>query len=135
VLPLHSCNACGSERSATDRHDAVKDYVEYTAPQAGGELAVTRLYTESQRELALVGTRAIFATLGLWMQQEPIGFAAGDANLQRYVGNVAPSLPAHERPFHQKYRDGAHRGQPVFRGFCGEVHSVFPPDAPPAWEG
>lgn len=26
-------------------------------------------------------------TIGRWIQEDPIGFAAGDANLLRYVGN------------------------------------------------
>jgi RHS repeat-associated protein len=31
--------------------------------------------------------RWYISTLGVWMSEDPIGFAAGDANLMRYVGN------------------------------------------------
>jgi hypothetical protein len=76
----------GTVREVVDT-TGINDHVEHTALQAEGDLAITRLYVEPQREFALVGTRAIFATLGLWMQQEPIAFAPGDTNLQRYVSN------------------------------------------------
>jgi hypothetical protein len=78
----------GTVREIVDT-TGINDHVEFTAPQAEGEIAITRLNIESQRELAPVGTRAIFPTLGLWMQQEPVTFAASDANLHRYVSNAA----------------------------------------------
>src|SRR5262249_9199318 len=37
--------------------------------------------------LALFGLRYYDAATGRWTSQDPLGFAAGDGNLYRYVGN------------------------------------------------
>jgi RHS repeat-associated protein len=44
--------------------------------------------------------RALLVTTGQWMEQDPIAFTAGDANLRRYTGNdpvnaIDPSSPPH----------------------------------------
>jgi RHS repeat-associated protein len=50
--------------------------------------------------------------IGQWMSEDPIGFAAGDANVRRYVGNVAISL---------KDPDGLQAAKPLTTGNYTEV--------------
>ena len=62
------------------------------------------------------------AGVGRWLSQDPIGFAAGDANLYRYVGNGATNWvdpsglqwgPSGD-PFSPPWSDPVDTGYPVF---------------------
>ncbi len=50
--------------------------------------------------------------MGRWLSQDPIGFAAGDANLYRYVGNGATNATDPSGLF-----EGAHFSSRDFRAY------------------
>lgn len=43
-----------------------------------------------ETELYFSRARYLDPATGRWKTQDPLGFAVGDANLYRYVGNMAP---------------------------------------------
>jgi RHS repeat-associated protein len=57
----------------------------------GATLEWTGHFRDSVTGLQLNGQRWYNPNIGRWMSEDPIGFAAGDANLHRYVGN-APTM-------------------------------------------
>jgi RHS repeat-associated protein len=82
----------------------VLDHVEYgpfgtitseTNAANGGSYLFTGLRLDRTTGIMFADERALLVTTGQWMQEDPIQFQAGDANLRRYVGND----PATERGF------------------------------------
>jgi RHS repeat-associated protein len=87
----------GSVRDVSDTTQ-VNDHVEYdafgkTASESNSANGVswgyTGLFQDRYTFLAFADNRVLDPTLGKWLQQDPIMFQAGDANLQRYTGNNA----------------------------------------------
>jgi RHS repeat-associated protein len=72
------------------------------------------------------------ASTGRWLSEDPIGFAGGDANLYRYVGNAPgmytdpsglagkPTIPQADRNAIQRFVDG---GVPLPDGFLDRVEN------------
>ncbi|SIO13416.1 RHS repeat-associated core domain-containing protein [Singulisphaera sp. GP187] len=58
-----------------------------TNPSAGDRFKFTGRELDTATGLQYHRARYYDAALGRWTQEDPIGFAAGDANLYRYVGN------------------------------------------------
>jgi RHS repeat-associated protein len=52
----------------------------------------TGLYLDQATGIVFADQRTLLVTTGQWMQEDPIWFQAGDANLRRYVGNNATNL-------------------------------------------
>ena len=85
-------------RTVLDGSGAVLDRVSYdgfgnvvveTAPQYRGRYGWTGRETEVTTGLQYNRARYYDSQTGRWMSQDPLGFAAGDSNLSRYVGNKA----------------------------------------------
>jgi RHS repeat-associated protein len=57
-------------------------------PYAGPLFVFTGRYLDPLTELQNNHHRWYAPELGRWMSEDPLGFAAGDANLNRYVGNA-----------------------------------------------
>jgi len=86
----------GSMREVVDASGLIKDAIEYdafgnivaeTAPAYRGRYAWTGRELDEHTGLQHNRDRVYDAAIGRWMSQDPLGFAAGDANLYRYVGN------------------------------------------------
>jgi RHS repeat-associated protein len=74
----------------------VLDHVEYgpfgtvaseTNSASGGNILFTGLRLDRATGIVFADNRTLFVTTGQWMQEDPIQFQAGDANLRRYVRN------------------------------------------------
>jgi RHS repeat-associated protein len=74
----------------------VSNHVEYQAfgaiasestPGVGEAKLYTGLYLDRATGIVFADKRTLLVTTGQWMQEDPIWFQAGDANLRRYVGN------------------------------------------------
>jgi RHS repeat-associated protein len=85
----------GSVRDVTDATQ-VNDHVEYSAFGAiasetnsanGVSYGYTGLFQDRYTFQDFATNRVLDPTTAKWLQQDPIMFQAGDANLQRYVGN------------------------------------------------
>ena len=91
----------GSVRDVVNNSGVVIDHVEYnafggveseTSPAAGDRLVgFAGLVRDVTVGLNLAVYRVMDPATGLWLREDPIGFDAGDPNLQRYAGN-APTL-------------------------------------------
>jgi len=89
----------GTIRDLVDNSGAVIDHVDYnafgkasgeTAPAVGDRLmGFAGMERSRATGLNLAVHRAQDPAAGRWLSEDPIGFAAGDANLYRYVGNSA----------------------------------------------
>jgi RHS repeat-associated protein len=94
-LSYYQTDGQGSVRDVVNASSQVKAHLEYDGygvradPQSG----VSDRYGYTAREwhagagIQHNGARDLVPALGKWMQEDPIGFQAGDANLRRYVGN------------------------------------------------
>ena len=89
-------------RDVVDLHGAAVDHVEYrafgavdaeTAAAAGDRFKYTGREYDAATGLYHYRARAYDPSAGRFLQQDPIGFAAGDTNLYRYVFN-APTCGA-----------------------------------------
>jgi RHS repeat-associated protein len=75
----------------------VSGHIEYTAfgavvpgsTNVGDNRLFTGLYLDQATGIVFADQRTLLVTTGQWMQEDPIWFQAGDANLRRYVGNNA----------------------------------------------
>jgi RHS repeat-associated protein len=74
----------------------VSNHVEYQAfgaiasestPGTGEAKLYTGLYLDRATGIVFADARTLLVTTGQWMQEDPIWFQAGDANLRRYVRN------------------------------------------------
>jgi RHS repeat-associated protein len=89
----------GSVRDLTDETGAVQDHLNYdgfgkaseTNPTFGDRYKYTAREYDSETGLQYNRARYYDATIGRWTSEDPQGFAAGDANLYRYVGNNPPN--------------------------------------------
>jgi RHS repeat-associated protein len=86
----------GSVRALADAQGAVIDRLDYDAfgnlshesgPAHGDRFKFTGRELDAVTGLQSNRARYYDAAIGRWTQEDPIGFAAGDANLYRYVGN------------------------------------------------
>ncbi|WP_074307246.1 RHS repeat-associated core domain-containing protein [Singulisphaera sp. GP187] len=86
----------GSIRDLANTAGTVIDHVVYDSfgrvtaesnPSAGDRFKFTGRELDAATGLQYHRARYYDAALGRWTQEDPIGFAAGDANLYRYVGN------------------------------------------------
>jgi RHS repeat-associated protein len=86
----------GSVRDVTDTSGTVLDHIEYNAYGAiksetgsayGGSWLYTGLFQDRTWGGLFAKYRVLFTFTGFWMQKDPEGFRAGDANLYRYVGS------------------------------------------------
>jgi RHS repeat-associated protein len=86
----------GSVVDVADTSGTVLDHVEYTSFGAvasqtgatyGGSIFFTGEYEDLNSQIAWAKERQLLTTAMVWLQRDPDGFAAGDANLDRYVGN------------------------------------------------
>jgi RHS repeat-associated protein len=87
----------GSVRDVADTTQ-VNDHVEYTpyggiasesSSASGVPLMFTGLNEDRTSGILEAKERDELVATGQWMQEDPIGFVAGDTNLRRYVGNNA----------------------------------------------
>jgi RHS repeat-associated protein len=104
-----------SVRLVLDESGAVLDQIAYDAfgnivaqlnPLVDNPLLFTSREFDAETGLYYNRARYLDPTTGRWTTQDPMGFAAGDANLYRYVGNtptmlVDPSGLAEEDPLTQ----------------------------------
>ncbi len=91
----------GTVSDLIDNSGNVIDHVDYTAfgavidenaPGAGDRfVSFAGLVRDNITGLNLAIERAENPTIGRWTQQDPLSFAAGDADLYRYVGNGVTS--------------------------------------------
>ncbi len=87
----------GSVRDVTDStqvntHDEYGPFGIITSesnPATGVSYGYTGLFQDRYTFLGFADNRVLDPTTAKWLQQDPIVFQAGDANLQRYVGNNA----------------------------------------------
>ncbi len=86
----------GSVRDIANTSGAVIDHIAYDAygkvvsessPANGDRFKFTGREYDPVTGLQYNRARYYDAAIGRWTQEDPIGFAAGDANLYRYVGN------------------------------------------------
>ncbi len=76
------------------------------------------------------------AQSGQWMSEDPIGFAAGDVNLRRYVANGATAEPSGlQRVWPRKDLNDFLNLQPIYptdpNGLDPGFYGVYDPYAPP----
>jgi RHS repeat-associated protein len=88
----------GSVRDVVRAGTQVLDHIQYssfgevlseTDSSVGGSILYTGLRYDRDTGLLHTYHREYAAATGRWLQQDPIGFGAGDVNLYRYVGNNA----------------------------------------------
>jgi RHS repeat-associated protein len=86
----------GSVRDLMNSSSNIIDHVDYDAygntvyemsPSAGGRFKYAGGELDSETGLYHFGARYYDAVTGRWLREDPKGFAAGDSNLYRYVGN------------------------------------------------
>ena len=86
----------GSVTNLTDNSGNVQDTISYDAfgnvtsesnPSFGDRFKYTGRELDSETGFQYNRARYYDAAIGRWTSQDPLGFAAGDANLYRYVGN------------------------------------------------
>ncbi len=97
VIAWYLSDRLGTVSDVIDNLGNVIDHVDYTAfgavidetaPGAGDRfVSFARLLRDNVTGLNLAVERAENPAIGRWTQQDPLSFAAGDANLYRYVGN------------------------------------------------
>jgi RHS repeat-associated protein len=90
--------AATTARDLADDAEAIVDHVDYSAygqilaesaPAVGDRWKFTGREWDAAVGLQYNRARYYDPAAGRWLSQDPIGFAAGDANLYRYVGNRA----------------------------------------------
>jgi RHS repeat-associated protein len=84
--------------------DAFGKITSETDPNIEFRYAYTGRYFDEDTQLQYNRARWYDATVGRWISEDPIGFAAGDANISRYVGNgptnfTDPSGLAPDEPY------------------------------------
>jgi RHS repeat-associated protein len=86
----------GSIRDVMNSSGSVIDHINYdafglitseTSPSNGGRLKYAGYESDSALGLYHAGARYYDPVSHRWMKEDPLGFAAGDSNLDRYVGN------------------------------------------------
>jgi RHS repeat-associated protein len=86
----------GSVRDIVNSSGSAIDHIDYTGfggvktesnPTNGDRFKYTGRELDSETGFQRNGWRMYDSNTGRWMQQDPIGFAGGDANLYRYVRN------------------------------------------------
>jgi RHS repeat-associated protein len=91
----------GTIRDVIDATGAVLNHLTFTAfgaitAETNPSIEFAFAYTAHQRDestaLYVADYRVYDPSVGRWLSEDPIGFAAGDTNLARYVGNNATSL-------------------------------------------
>ena len=117
-----------------------------SATSQSGDTSKTRyLFTSREFDTAtkLQYNRARYydAAVGRWISEDPLGFAAGDANVGRYVGNqvtgvtdpsgLQPPDSVMDRrlgigPFHSQEPGKPSPRVPIVRGLPGEVGRLWP---------
>jgi RHS repeat-associated protein len=71
------------------RYDAFGNVISETSPSLRGRYGWTGREFDAETGLQYNRARYYDATTGRWFSLDPLGFAAGDSNLYRYVGNRA----------------------------------------------
>jgi RHS repeat-associated protein len=82
----NSTNGTGA-LTGTVVYDGVGKITTETNATATGRYAYTGLFQDRDEKLVFAGQRVYDLLTSRWVQQDPIQFTAGDANLYRYVGN------------------------------------------------
>jgi RHS repeat-associated protein len=91
----------GSVRDVVNNAGTVLDHIDYngfgkvvteTAPSSGGRYKYTGAEADAETGLVFEHARYYDPATGRWLEQDPIGFGAGDANLYRYAGNDPTNL-------------------------------------------
>ncbi|MBI3464735.1 MAG: hypothetical protein HY000_17015 [Planctomycetes bacterium] len=91
----------GSVRQIVDTNGTILDRIDYdsygkvvseTNPAEGDRFKYTSREWESAVDLYFYRARWYDAAVGRFASEDPIGFAAGDENLSRYVGNAPTNL-------------------------------------------
>jgi RHS repeat-associated protein len=89
VRDLVSYNS-GTDTTALDNHIAYNSFGEIaseTNASVESDFKFTARYTDATTRLQWNLNRWYMPSIGRWASEDPIGFAAGDPNLARYVGN------------------------------------------------
>src|SRR5262249_1712912 len=99
-LAWYVADHLGSERDVVNG-SGVQDHVEYAAYGAvssetnvglGGPWRYTGLRENQTTGIVVADRRTLLVTTGQWMQDDPIMFQAGDANVRRYAGNTPTNM-------------------------------------------
>jgi RHS repeat-associated protein len=93
-------DAEGSVRDQTNASGVVQDHLDYdgfgNVTESNKAFGDRYKYTWAEYDhntgLQRNGERYYNPATGTWMSQDPLGFAAGDPNLTRYVGNDPPNV-------------------------------------------
>jgi RHS repeat-associated protein len=89
----------GSVRDLMDSTGALRDHLDYsgygvvteTSPSYGDQNKYAAGKYDTSTGLVQFGRRWYDAATGRWLEQDPLGFGAGDTNLYRYVSNTPTS--------------------------------------------
>jgi RHS repeat-associated protein len=80
----------GTDTTTLENHivyDSFGNVVSEANPSVASDLKFTARYTDAATGLQWNLNRWYSPSIGRWMSEDPIGFAAGDPNLMRYVAN------------------------------------------------
>jgi RHS repeat-associated protein len=80
----------GSDTTTLENHivyDSFGNVTSQTNPSVASDFKFTARYTDATTGLQWNLNRWYSPAIGRWVSEDPIGFAAGDPNLARYVGN------------------------------------------------
>ncbi len=80
----------GTDTTTLENHivyDSFGNVVSETNPSVASDFLFTARYTDATTGLQWNLNRWYIPSIGRWASEDPIGFAAGDPNLARYVGN------------------------------------------------
>jgi RHS repeat-associated protein len=93
-------------------YDAYGNVLSETAPSVGGRYKYTGRENDAATGLYDYHNRWYDPKAGVFVEQDPLGFAAGDANLSRYVGN-SPTIYVHPYGLRDQYMYGRVDNRPL----------------------
>jgi RHS repeat-associated protein len=85
----------GTDTTTPENHiayDSFGNVVSETNPSVASDFLFTARYTDATTGLQWNLNRWYSPSIGRWMSEDPIGFAAGDPNVMRYVHNRATNV-------------------------------------------